>query len=181
MERYAAGDESAFAEVYDTIAPRLHGFLRRRTRDDALAEDLMQQTFLQMHRARGQFFPGAQVAPWAFAIARRLLIDGARHRRHERAAAPPAGERREAIARDPAADDVLAARQAAGRMEAELERLPESHRVAFELLRCDGLSLIEAAQVLGTTVTAVKLRVHRAYKALRAAVGEAAGAPEGVD
>jgi RNA polymerase sigma-70 factor (ECF subfamily) len=85
------------------------------------------------------------------------------------------------MARDPAADDVLAAQQTAGRLEAELERLPESHRAAFELLRCDGLSLIEAAQVLGTTVAAVKLRVHRAYKALRAVVGDAAGAPEGVD
>ena len=44
----------------------------------------MQQTLLQMHRARGSFIPGAAVMPWAFAIARRLIIDGARRRRIER-------------------------------------------------------------------------------------------------
>src|SRR5215468_3689874 len=84
MERYARGDEAAFAELYDAIAPRLLGFLRKATRDAAAAEDLMQQTFLHMHRARGSFIPGAPVLPWAFAIARRLLTDQARRRRVER-------------------------------------------------------------------------------------------------
>src|SRR4029453_18628978 len=72
------GDEAAFADVYDAIAPRLLGFLRRATRDASAAEDLMQQTLLQMHRTRGSFIPGAPVMPWAFAIARRLMIDAAR-------------------------------------------------------------------------------------------------------
>jgi len=75
MERYARGDEAAFAELYDAIAPRLLGFLRKATRDASAAEDLMQQTLLHMHRARGSFIPGAPVLPWAFAIARRLLTD----------------------------------------------------------------------------------------------------------
>ena len=54
---------------------------------------------------------------------------------------------------------------------AELARIPSSQRVAFELLRVDGLSHDEAAQVLGTTVNAVKLRAFRAYSALRAVLG----------
>src|SRR5215813_8272158 len=83
MERYARGDEAAFAELYDAIAPRLLGFLRKATRDAFAAEDLMQQTLLQMHRARGSFIPGAPVLPWAFAIARRLMTDHARRRRVE--------------------------------------------------------------------------------------------------
>ena len=58
-------------------------------------------------------------------------------------------------------------------IDKELARLPESHRVAFELIKKEGLSVKEAAAVLGCTVTAVKLRAHRAYVALRAALGDA--------
>src|SRR6185312_8105030 len=75
MDRYACGDDAAFSELYDLLAPRLTAFLARRTRDDALATDLVQQTFLQMHASRRHFSEGADVMPWAFAIARRLLID----------------------------------------------------------------------------------------------------------
>jgi len=85
MERYANGDGAAFADLYDAIAPRLLAFLRRATRDGVAAEDLMQQTFLQIHRARGSFIPGAPVIPWALAIAKRLMIDGARRQRIDRA------------------------------------------------------------------------------------------------
>src|SRR5207253_9574955 len=72
MEQYAAGDDAAFARVYDALAPRLYGYLLRQTHERSRAEDLLQQTMLQIHRARDRFIPGAEVTPWAFAIARRL-------------------------------------------------------------------------------------------------------------
>ncbi len=84
MDRYAAGDDSAFAEVYDGLAARLYEYLLAQVRNRALAEDLVQQTFLQMHRARGSFAAGSDVRPWAFAIARRLMIDGMRRAKRER-------------------------------------------------------------------------------------------------
>ncbi len=170
MSRYAAGDESAFAAVYDGLASRLYGYLTRQTRDPARAEDLVQQTFLQMHRARGTFVPGADVVPWAFAIARRLMIDG--FRRGKREVLEDTNERDEPVATEPAADDLVQAQQLATRIRRELARLPETQRVAFELVKQEGLSLAEAAAVLGTTVSAVKLRAHRAYEALRAVLGD---------
>jgi RNA polymerase sigma-70 factor (ECF subfamily) len=69
------------------------------------------------------------------------------------------------------ADELIDGQRLARALEAELERLPESHRVAFELVKNEGLSIREAAEVLGATPTAVKLRAHRAYAALRAALG----------
>ena len=60
MERYAGGDEAAFADLYDAVAPSLLRFLRRGTHDASAAEDLMQQTLLHIHRARGSFIPGAR-------------------------------------------------------------------------------------------------------------------------
>lgn len=176
MERYAGGDDAAFSALYDALAPRLHHYLCRQTRDAARADDLLQQTMLQIHRARGRFIPGAEVVPWAFAIARRLLIDSIRRRRNEAGQLSLEGARAardplDAVAGDRPVDEQLDSLRLARAIDDHLERLPESHRVAFELIKKEGLSVKEAAEVLGTTVTAVKLRAHRAYVALRAALG----------
>ena len=172
MDRYAHGDDTAFAEVYDKLAPRLLGYLLRQTRDHARAEDVVQQTMLRMHRARGRFLPGAEVMPWAFAIARRLLVDSHRRGGREVLAASSDDDRADLlVALDAPADELAIAKETAAKIEAELQRLPENQRVAFELIKQEGLSVAEAAQVLGTTVSAVKLRAHRAYEALREVLG----------
>jgi RNA polymerase sigma-70 factor, ECF subfamily len=178
MERYARGDPAAFADVYDAIAPRLLVFLRKATRDASAAEDLMQQTLLHMHRARGSFIPGAPVMPWACAIARRLVTDSARRRRAEQRVFSEISADDDRMTYDPvaataAADDLVHAHRLAGRMQRRIETLPELQRSAYRLLRQEGLSLKRAAEVLGTTVSAVKLRAHRASVALRAALREA--------
>ncbi len=177
MDRYAAGDNAAFGLVYDALAPRLYGYLLRQTRDRARAEDLLQQTMLRIHRARDRFVPGAEVTPWAFAIARRLLIDTLRRGRRE--VLTDDGEPDPGPATDPGADDRVAARELEVRLRRELDRLPASQRAAFELVKQEGLSMAEAAEVLGTTVTAVKLRAHRAYEALRTALGDLVSGMEG--
>ncbi len=128
----------------------------------------MQQTFLHIHDARGTYIPSADVMPWAFAIARRLLIDSIRHGRHEL----PCADEAEAENELPAssifdAGQVLQAKELAGLMEKELARLPEAQRVAFDLVKEHGMSIAKAAEMLGTTVPTVKLRTHRAYQALR--------------
>jgi RNA polymerase sigma-70 factor (ECF subfamily) len=175
MDRYARGEDDAFAELYDLLVPRLLGYLTRQTRDVARAEDLVQQTLLRIHRARGRFLAGGAVVPWAMAIARRLLIDDLRHRRGDKASRSLDDEPMlEPADPSPTALELVAASQLLARIQQELAKLPESQREAFELIKQDGLSLAEAAAVLGTTVTAVKLRAHRAYLALREALGDLA-------
>jgi RNA polymerase sigma-70 factor (ECF subfamily) len=173
MDRYACGDDAAFSELYDLLAPRLSAFLLRRTRDASQTEDLLQQTFLQMHHARRHFGTGADVTPWAYAIARRLFIDAFRKRGRETVSAgEETDEDCEGASPEASPEIAVGRRYVARRVERELARLPEAHRVAFELVQCDGLSMAEAAEALGTTVAAVKLRTHRTYLALRAALGE---------
>src|SRR4051794_38583840 len=75
MDRYARGDDSAFADVFDAVGPRVHAYLMRQTGNPTVTDDLLQQTLLQMHRRRGTYAAGFPVLPWAFAIARRLYID----------------------------------------------------------------------------------------------------------
>jgi len=172
MERYSDGDEAAFSDLYDVLAPRLYNYLVRQTRDAVPAEDLLQQTMLQLHASRGSFLRGADVLPWAFAIARRLFIDG--YRRQKREAARNEAHAVEEVAWVEGADDLLQSKRLALEVERELARLPEAQRVVFELMKRDGLTLREVAQVLGTTPNAVKLRAHRAHVTLRIAMNDKA-------
>lgn len=162
MERHAEGDEAAFAEVYDALASRLLRYLGRLERDPATAEDLVQQTFIRMHKARASFRPGAHVEPWAFAIARRLFLDARKQKKRGVLSwllPEPSAE--------VDAEAILMARQLSDAARARLESLPPLQREAFLLIREDGLSMAEAAATLGVTVAAVKLRAQRAYDALR--------------
>lgn len=173
MDRYASGDDAAFSELYDLLAPRLFAFLLRATHSRAEAEDLVQQTMLKMHCARGRFIRGAGVVPWAFSIARRLVIDRARRskvRGTTNDAGDPSDELAHLAALDLAADEVVHTKLLGKLIQAEMERLSPLNRLAFELVKQDGLTHAEAAKVLGTTVMAVKLRTHRSCAALRAAL-----------
>jgi RNA polymerase sigma-70 factor (ECF subfamily) len=171
MDRYADGDDDAFGEVYDHLAPRLLSFFIRQVQDRARAEDLVQQTLLQMHGARRNYAQGSNVLPWAFAIARHVLIDARRRSSREvlfDTAEDNAAALDRNVTRDSSPEDIAATREMAERVSRELDRLPEGQRTAYDLVRREGLSIVDAAEVLGTTPTAIKLRVHRAYEALRA-------------
>ena len=178
MSRYARGDDGALAVIYDLAAPPLYAFLARLARDRSLAEDLTHETFLRIHGARDAYRDGARVLPWMYTIGRRLFLDSIRSRRREGPSldAPGAdGERRSdpGIASDaPAADELLIARRLADRIEELLAVLPENQATAFRLLKQEHLTIAEAAAVLGTTETSVKLRAHRSYEALRRGLGE---------
>jgi RNA polymerase sigma-70 factor (ECF subfamily) len=167
MARYGQGDEAAFGEVYDELSTRLFRYLVRLTRDDSRAEDLLQQTFLQMHDARGRFQQGADVVPWAYAIARRLFIDGTRRRKRDHLHDEYEDDRSAAQNREPTGEAVTEARELSEALQKRLEELPPLQRDAFRLVREEGLSMAEAAEILGVTPAAVKLRAHRAYESLR--------------
>jgi RNA polymerase sigma-70 factor (ECF subfamily) len=89
MDRYADGDAAAFPELYDALSPALLGFALRLARRRSVAEDVVQQTFLLMHRSRSSWIPGAQVVPWAFAIALHYFLDMVLRRGARMAGTPP--------------------------------------------------------------------------------------------
>jgi RNA polymerase sigma-70 factor (ECF subfamily) len=167
MERYADGDDAAFEILYDELAPRLQRYARRETRSRTAAEDVVQQVLLQIHGARARFLRGAAVLPWAYAIARRLLVDGRRHA--ARWALAAADLKQVGAAEGMGADDALDRRRREAELEDELELLPPKHREAFCMVKLEGLSIADAAGVLGITQANVKVRVHRAAEALRSA------------
>ena len=162
MERYAVGDQTAFAPLYHALSPRLFGYLLRLTRDRHLAEDLVQVTFSKVHRARSAYFAGSPVLPWLLAIGRRSFLDLKRRQKVRPEDLTGDGRVPEGSTDAGAAPDDLARE-----LELALDRLPTAYAEAIQLTKVTGLSVAEAAEVLGTTQSAVKLRVHRGYHILR--------------
>jgi RNA polymerase sigma-70 factor (ECF subfamily) len=178
MERYAQGDNAAFGELYDLLQPRLYGYLLSKARSAALAEDLVQQTFFNIHRARGRFARGADVLPWAFAIARRLFIDHARKAGREVPALDD-GEREPGGPSPERPDEQAVAHELQAQATTAIHRLPAPQREVFEMTRLEGLSHAAAAEILGTTVTAVKMRAFYGTRDLHAALDEGASLGKG--
>src|SRR5215468_9003874 len=181
MQRYCDGDASAFRELYALVAPRVYGYLVKMARQRALADDLLQQTFLKVHRARAAYVRGADPIPWIFAIAHRTFLDEMRKQKRAvvrvgddealpEVAAAITGE--SVDRRDEPADPELT--QAA---LAALDQLSEQHREAVVLTKLSGKSVAEAAEIAGTTVGAMKVRAHRGYEALRKLLGRSPAAP----
>ncbi len=162
MESYVGGSAPAFNELYRRVSPSIMGYLLRLTRNRARAEDLLQITFSKVHRARESYLKGAPVLPWVLAIARRSFLDERRAAKSRTEDLSPDGTLPEPPPTyEGTPNDVSVA------LERALDALPEAYREAIQLTKVSGLSIAEAASVLGATETAVKLRVHRGYNLLR--------------
>ena len=166
MQRYCDGDVAAFRDLHALLAPRLLGYLTHMARDRAVAEDLLQQTFLKVHRARGAYVSGADPVPWIFAIAHRTFLDEAR--RAKRAIVRPTDEVPDVPV--PLPEEGPDPEQVAAALAA-LDDLPAAQREAVVLTKLDGRSIAEAAEIAGTTPGAMKVRAHRGYEALRRVFG----------
>jgi len=160
MERYQQADPDAPVKLVDTLSPALLRFFRSQVASREQADDLLQETWLRIHRVRHTYRPGEPVLPWIYAIARRVRIDGYRRMRritvHEIAMEAPPEQPVQAEFRNPApAFDTLVA------------ALPEAQREVVTMLKVGGLSLEEVARATSSTVGAVKQKAHRAYERLR--------------
>ena len=177
MQRYQAGDAAAFDALFRAVSPQVHRFLVHSIRDSVLADDVLQEVFLSIHRARATYRQGSPVLPWIYAIARNAAADRARKagRRAKRE------ETREDLGDLPGAatsadgGDVLGGGDAEDpRMDAihaALDALPPAQREVVMMLKVSDLSLAEVAKATGATVGSVKLRAHRAYETLRKKLG----------
>jgi RNA polymerase sigma-70 factor (ECF subfamily) len=177
MRRYGRGEEDAFEPLYKLIAPRLYRFCLRLTSRRTDADDVLQETLLRLHRARATYRAGANTWYWAFAIARSALLDRLRYWRrrpeHLGVASDMAEDRELRAGPEYHPEAELLARDLWHVVRRELRKMSEKNRVAYVLLREEGLSVKEAAVVLGTTADVVKQRAHRAYEQIRSALGAA--------
>jgi RNA polymerase sigma-70 factor (ECF subfamily) len=164
----ASGDRSAFDAFYSRNAPWLILRLRRRCPDRELAAEVMQETFLAVWRAAGSYRGDGTVAGWLWSAALRRLIDAKR-----RAAVRPqtvADGPEDWYAPYPSAEDEVLERAWDARLVRALEELSPELRAVLRATVLDGLSVREAALMLGVPEGTVKSRAMRARRALRTAL-----------
>ena len=167
MTAYQAGEMAAFEELYRRLRPVLRRYLVSLTLNLQSAEDLLQETFLQIHRSRHTYVPPRPVKPWAFGIARNVyLMDRratARRLRHE---ADTGGELPDLPA--PAAYEGAVDRNQLRRAVAEL---PPDRREPLLLHHIWGFSFKEIGGMIGIREGAAQVRAHRAMETLRTTLG----------
>ena len=147
----------AFEAVYDRFGAELQGFLRRRIRDTATADDLLQSVWLKVHERLPELRAADRVAPWLFQVARHALIDHQRRMRPRQPLPPEVAPDYEEAEPPDLGPAVLRF----------LDVLPEEDREALRLTEFEGLTQRELADRLGLSLSGAKSRVQRARARLR--------------
>ncbi len=160
MTLYQEGDLGAATALIHSISPRLYRFFAAQEVSRGEADDLLQETWLRIHKVRHTYRAGEPALAWFYAIARHVRVDhyrkAMRTTTHERELEPIAGS--SSLGRS-------------DELEALLAPLSSGEREVVEMLKVEGLSLEEVARATSSTVGSVKQKAHRAYKKLREAFG----------
>jgi RNA polymerase sigma-70 factor (ECF subfamily) len=183
LGRFCRGQTEAFGVLVRRYERELYGYLRRYLGDGSLAEDVFQNTFLQLYLKSGQYEEGRPVRPWLYTIATHQAIDALRRNaRHQvlsleqNRTDSPDGEARSLLdaleSRGPAPLDNLTAQERRERVRAGVERLPDFLREVVLLAYYQGLKYREIADILGIPVGTVKSRLHAALVRLQEAWSE---------
>jgi RNA polymerase sigma-70 factor, ECF subfamily len=158
MRRYQAGESQAVDVLYAEISPRLRTIFRVAA-DEIEEEEMLQETWFQIHRSRHTWRPGEALLPWVYSIAR-----------HVRSAAYRKKVRRGEVELDEKISTPPP--ELSYDWEQLLSELPASQREVLILMKVEGRSLEEVAAATGSSIGSVKQKAHRAYEKLRALLGD---------
>ncbi|HVC00170.1 MAG TPA: sigma-70 family RNA polymerase sigma factor [Candidatus Dormibacteraeota bacterium] len=168
-----AGDEACFEQLLEKYRTPLVSFLYRMVRDQATAEDLAQEAFLRVFRARKSYAPDAKFTTWLFRIATNLALnslrDGRRRQRELSIDSPEQGDQPLLDVADPGAaiEQKLVDRDRSRAIWQAVQELPEKQRAAVMLHKYQELGYDEIACILGCSESALKSLLFRAYQTLR--------------
>jgi RNA polymerase sigma-70 factor, ECF subfamily len=169
-----AGDDESFNLLLQKYRTPLVNFLYRMVRDTATAEDLAQEVFLRVYRARKQYSPSAKFTTWLFRIATNLALNSVRDNRHHQMDvsldAAPADEDTAPLqlpAREMRIDEHMVERDRADFIRGVISALPEKQRVAVLLHKYEEMDYGEIARILDCSESALKSLLFRAYETLR--------------
>ena len=177
MVRVKSGDWLSFGALMDRHRSNVKRFLFNKVRNRALAEELAQEVFLRVYRARAGYPPTARFKSWLFQIASHLASNSRRDRRHERLHDPLDWQPDYAVpfqlpdAR-PTIEQALLTRSKFGVVRRAVATLPEKQRTAVVLHKFYGAEYAEIAKRLGCSQLAVKSLMFRAYERLRATLSQ---------
>src|ERR1700726_4558849 len=173
-----AGDEQSFALLLQRYRSPLVNFLYRMVRNREQAEDLAQEVFIRVYRARAEYVPSAKFTTWLFRIATNLALNSIRDTRHQRmeisldtpvtADAEEGDERPLDVAeKNPNIEEHLVQEAQRDMIRHAIDKLPEKQRAAVLLHKYQDLDYGEISKILSCSESALKSIVVRAYTAIR--------------
>lgn len=166
MRRAQNGDQRAYGLVLRALVPAIRACTRRQLFDEALIEDVVQDTLLSIHRLRHTYDPGRPLLPWVAAIASARAIDALRKQGRSR----DKEVSEDMMLADMVDSRALAAMERPGtgrELSRLLALLPERQRMVLEMVKLREMSLDDAANESHLSVPAIKSLLHRAYAKLR--------------
>jgi RNA polymerase sigma-70 factor (ECF subfamily) len=184
MLRFQKGEVEAFQQLFQKYSPSVVNFAGHFLGNRARAEEIAQEVFLQVYRWQARYEAKAKFSTWLFKIAHNHCLNEVRkgeYRVSIESIGPQEdadGDKRERQLPDTNSskgEEILAAKQAARRIEKILQRVPETQRTALMLSRLEGMSYQEVAEVLGVTEKAVKSLVFRATQSLKDGLKDVVG------
>lgn len=172
MQLVQAGDDAAFATLYDQLAGAVFGTVKRVLRDPAMSEEVTQEVFVELWRTAARFDPArASVSTWAITIARRRAVDRVRREQSQRDRIERSAAQRPTVEDSP--DDTVVASLESERVSRALAELPEEQRIVIQMAFIDGDSHGEIAERLDLPLGTVKGRVRLGLKKLGGRLGAA--------
>lgn len=178
MLAWQAGDERAFDRIVEVYSPQVYALLTRFLGPRPSREDLVQEAFLRVVRARTRYEPTARFTTWLFRIVYNLAVNetqrnsprelrsiGSADRHEEGGEADFLAEIGDAEAEKPS--EALEREDLVRAVRAAIARLPETQRMALILAKYEERPYAEIAEILGSSEKAVKSLVHRARETLR--------------
>ena len=173
LVRVAGGDQSAFADLYDMLSPRVFGLILRVLIDRAQSEEVLQEVFLELWQSAGRFAPNkGQGRSWVFMIAHRRAVDRVRAAQASADRDVRIGSRDLDIAHDEVAEQVEL-RIEGTRVAGAVATLPAIQREAITLAYYGGYSQSEIAALVGAPLGTVKTRMRDGLSRLRVEMGVA--------
>jgi RNA polymerase sigma-70 factor (ECF subfamily) len=157
--------EASTEAIWTQLSVALRRFIRRRVSDDHVADDLLQETFVRIHRTLGTLREADRLAAWVHQIARNVIFDHYRRRSDAVTALadhdPP---------EDCGKDSNESQCSPAGWMSEMVASLPDGYREAVQLAEIEGITQQEVAQRLGLSLSGAKSRVQRGRVLLKSAL-----------
>jgi RNA polymerase sigma-70 factor, ECF subfamily len=172
MLQVKEGDAGSFELLLNKYRRPLVSYLHRMVQNQAVAEELAQEVFLRVYRARGTYEPAAKFTTWLFRIATHLALNSLRDARHQRReqsvdAAGPDDQPLQLADRRANREEQLIAEARLAAVRQAIAALPEKQRAAVLLHKYEAMDYAQIADALGCTVSAVKSLLFRAYESLR--------------
>jgi RNA polymerase sigma-70 factor, ECF subfamily len=172
MQKVREGDEMSFVLLLERHRTPVYRYFYRMTQNAGVAEELAQETFLRVYRARASWEPTAKFTTWLYRIATHLALNHLRDRRHEARNEPLFAEPGEAAPRQYAtgeatAEEDLVHNARLAEIRAAVDALPEKQRAAVLMHKFEDMEYARIAKVLDCSESALKSLLFRAYESLR--------------